>query len=108
MSEVLKVASLLDLYTVLGERERVIVSFGAPSWCVPCKRLAPHIANLAGRHEDATFVEVDVDAAEDIKNAYDIQSVPTVLYFRHGHTTETITSRTAPTIERELQGIEDK
>jgi thioredoxin 1 len=101
--KVVEVTTLTQLHEIFNAHEKVLVDFHAPAWCVPCKRLAPHIDNVANKRDDIRVVKVDVDLAdEDIRNTYPIMSVPVVLYFENGEQTREIKGRTAPLILKEL------
>lgn len=57
-----------------------IVDFSA-TWCGPCKRLAPILDELAKTYKGKIdFYKVDVDQAKELSKAYEISSVPTVLF----------------------------
>ncbi|QNN98452.1 thioredoxin [Streptomyces phage LilMartin] len=80
---------------------RAVVVFSAPSWCVPCKRLHPHILKLADKL-DIPVIDVDVDKATELKYAYDVMSVPTVYEFVEGKPVRELKGRTVLALEREL------
>ena len=70
---------------VLQSDKPVVVKFGAP-WCPACTRSKapyekasqdPELANI-------TFVEMDFDKNSDTAQKYDVQSLPTFLYFKDG------------------------
>lgn len=68
-----------------------VLDFNA-TWCVPCKKLTPafHQAadSLGGTVE---FYSVDVDSLKATKEAYKIESVPTVVIIAPDGTSKTIT-----------------
>ena len=69
---------------VLSKKGLVVVDFFA-EWCGPCKMMAPSIEKLAEEFEGkATIGKLDVDASGDISQQFDIQSIPTVIYFKDG------------------------
>lgn len=74
---------------ICGEKP-VIAAFTART--TPCKQIAPYFESLAGREDcqAITFVEVDVDAAEDIAKKYYIRAMPTYMVFRHGEAIDTL------------------
>jgi thioredoxin 1 len=59
----------------------VVVDFYAP-WCGPCKVLAPRLDALAGEFDDRIkFVSVNVDHAPGLAGRYQVQGIPTLLFF---------------------------
>eukprot|EP01024_Parvocaulis_polyphysoides_P060270 TRINITY_DN65512_c0_g1_i1.p2 TRINITY_DN65512_c0_g1~~TRINITY_DN65512_c0_g1_i1.p2 ORF type:complete len:111 (-),score=18.36 TRINITY_DN65512_c0_g1_i1:115-447(-) len=61
----------------------VVVDFFA-TWCGPCKRIAPALAELSESESDVVFLKVDVDVCEDIAGKYEVESMPTFLFFKSG------------------------
>ena len=102
MGEVRKVQSLAELTEVINDNDQVVVDFSKSVGCVYCTRLAPHFKKAAEKSE-VTFVEVDVLSAPDVIDAFGIQSVPTVLHFKKGESTTTLTGRTSVKLLSELE-----
>jgi thioredoxin 1 len=66
---------------VLQAGQPVVVDFFA-TWCGPCKTLAPRLDKLAGEFGDRIkFVAVDVDQAQTLAANYQVEGVPTLLFF---------------------------
>lgn len=81
MSELSYLYSLGDLEEVLAKNENVVVVFSARDWCVPCQRLHPHVEAAAQQMEGFTFVDIDIDKVEGVKEEFGIMSVPQVWYY---------------------------
>jgi len=62
----------------------VLVDFWA-QWCGPCRMMAPMVDEIAGTHAaNLRVVKVDIDAASDVADRYQIMSVPTFAVFVGG------------------------
>lgn len=62
----------------------VVLDFSA-TWCGPCKRIAPIIAELAEEYDGRVIVgKCDVDDNEELTTRYGIRNVPTVLFIKGG------------------------
>jgi len=62
----------------------VVVDFYA-DWCGPCKILAPRMEELAGQYTNRVkFVKVNVDEAGDLARRFEIEAIPTLIFFKQG------------------------
>lgn len=62
----------------------VIVKFSA-SWCGPCKKLAGTINEIAPECTNVTFVDVDIEEAdEEFVTKSGIRNVPVLQFFKNG------------------------
>ena len=62
----------------------VVVDFWA-EWCEPCKTLGPLLERVTEQHNGAfELVKIDVDQNKELAAEFGIQSIPTVVAFRHG------------------------
>ncbi len=69
---------------VLRSKQPVLVAFWA-SWSRPCQVLDPVLQELASTLAGkAKVVRVNADDCLDLSLCYDIQSIPTLLYFVQG------------------------
>lgn len=77
---------------VLQSSKPVVVKFGAP-WCPACVRSKAPYEKIAKDPEFAhiTFVEMDFDKNSATAQQYDVQSLPTFLYFSNGQLAATKT-----------------
>ena len=63
----------------LGDKP-AIVDFTA-SWCGPCQRIAPILEELAKEYKGKIVIyKVDVDKCEDLARAFNISSIPALLF----------------------------
>ena len=69
----------------------ILVDFWA-TWCGPCKRQAPILAELA--EEGYRIGKVDVDDQMDLAQQYKIASIPTMLLFKGGEVTQQVVGLT--------------
>lgn len=69
---------------VLKANGPVFVDFFA-TWCGPCKRMAPVVAELAGQYNGKVkFYKLDVDKSPSTAQKYQVGSIPTFIIFNGG------------------------
>ncbi len=62
----------------------VLVDFFA-TWCGPCKMLHPVLESASEKLEGKVVVaQVDIDQQQDLARAFNVQSVPTLIFFKDG------------------------
>ena len=55
------------------------------SWCGPCKMMSPVIERIYEKYSpDLKVIKVDIDKHGELSSEYQIQSVPTILFFVDG------------------------
>jgi len=84
-----EVESLEDLKAQLDNNKNkdklIVVDFFA-TWCGPCVRIAPKIEDWStGDYKDkVVFIKVDVDKAESASQEYNVEAMPTFIFFKNG------------------------
>lgn len=69
---------------IIKSEKLTLVDFFA-TWCGPCKMMHPVLEQLKREMGDGIrIVKIDVDNNEKISSHYNIQSVPTLMFFKNG------------------------
>ena len=62
----------------------LLVDFYA-DWCEPCKMLDEILVEVSSSlKEHIKIIKVDIDASEEIRHEFVIQSIPTLIFFKDG------------------------
>lgn len=73
---------------VLQSELPVLVDFWAV-WCGPCKMLAPTLSEIAEEYAGKVKVgKVNVDEQPELATLFQVDSIPTLFYFRDGQLAE--------------------
>lgn len=67
----------------IKSKNLVVVDFSA-KWCGPCKKIEPFIEKLSGVHTSVLFLKVDVDELSDVASKYEVNSMPTFIFYING------------------------
>jgi thioredoxin len=59
----------------------IIIDFWA-SWCGPCKSFAPTFETASENHDDVVFGKVNTEEQQELAQACNIKSIPTLMIFR--------------------------
>jgi len=69
---------------VLEESLPVVVDFYA-DWCPPCQILHPLLEEISEKYrEKIKFTRVNIGESEKIAQDYNINSIPTLVFFKNG------------------------
>ena len=69
---------------ILNGETPVLVDFTA-TWCGPCKMMKPVLEELHQRKgEQVRIIKIDIDQSPAAANAFQVQSVPTLILFQKG------------------------
>lgn len=72
-----------DFNESINSADKVLIKFGAV-WCSPCKLLSKLLEDLVEIPEDSKIYSVDVDEEQELCEEFDIQAIPTLLFFKNG------------------------
>jgi thioredoxin 1 len=73
---------------VLKNKKLVLIDFFA-TWCMPCEMLAPVLDEMDKKYRESIEIfKVNVDENQESAMRYNIQSIPTILFFKEGEEIE--------------------
>ncbi len=72
---------------VLQSSVPVLVDFNA-TWCPPCRALHPILEAMAADSDGFKVVTVDIDAEAALAAAYNVSSIPCLVFFNGGEETD--------------------
>jgi thioredoxin len=68
----------------------VLIDFWA-EWCMPCKRIAPTVDQLAADYAGKlTVAKMNVDENPDVPTRLGIRGIPTLMLFKGGELVDTV------------------
>jgi thioredoxin 1 len=82
----------------------VVVDFTA-TWCGPCQRIKPIYESYAQTYTGASFYKVDVDDASEIAEHYNIQAMPTFMFFKSGSKLDEVTGANERKLEELIKSL---
>ena len=83
MSKVIEISEENFEAEVLTSELPVLVDFWAP-WCGPCRMMGPIIDEISEENLELKVCKVNVDDASDLARKYNVESIPTLIYFKNG------------------------
>ena len=70
--------------SIINEEKISVVDFFA-TWCGPCKMLGPVFEQVGNEmSNEANFLKIDIDQFNEIASMFQVQSVPTIIFFKNG------------------------
>lgn len=89
MSKVIEISEDNFESEVLKSELPVLVDFWAP-WCGPCRMMGPIVDEIAEENLELKVCKVNVDEASELAIKYDVESIPTLIYFKNGEVRATM------------------
>lgn len=89
MSKVIEISEENFESEVLKSELPVLVDFWAP-WCGPCRMTGPIVDEIAEENLELKVCKVNVDEASELAIKYDVESIPTLIYFKNGQVRATM------------------
>lgn len=89
MSKVIEISEDNFESEVLKSELPVLVDFWAP-WCGPCRMMGPIVDEIAEENLELKVCKVNVDDASELARKYDVESIPTLIYFKNGQVRATM------------------
>ncbi len=63
--------------------DKILIDFWA-EWCQPCKFFGPIFEASEKKHDDITYIKVDVDSNPELSQAFGISSIPSIVAIENG------------------------
>lgn len=71
-------------------RKLAVVDFFA-EWCMPCLMMAPIVEEMAEKFKGKVeFAKVNIDENSELAEKFEVMSIPTLIFFKHGKEDERI------------------
>ena len=89
MSKVIEISEDNFESEVLKSELPVLVDFWAP-WCGPCRMMGTIVDEISEENLELKVCKVNVDEASELAIKYDVESIPTLIYFKNGEVRATM------------------
>lgn len=65
----------------ISANDFVVIDFWA-EWCGPCRKFGPVFEQVSDKHTDIVFAKVDTEVQQELAQAFEITSIPTLMIVR--------------------------
>lgn len=71
---------------IIADPKNIILVYFSAIWCAPCRYQGPVVDRIAREFENKGLVvgKIDVDQNPLVPQRFQILSIPTILFFKHG------------------------
>lgn len=76
-------ANQINEEIIKNSHKLVMIDFFA-DWCMPCQMLTPVLSEVDKKYPNVEIYKVNIDESQSVPMLYDINSVPTILFFKNG------------------------
>ena len=81
-----------DNYQEILAQEKLVVIDVWATWCGPCQRLSPIIAQVAEEYGDKAVVgKYNAENNEELLEKYGVRNIPTILFIKNGEVLQRLT-----------------
>lgn len=72
-----------DIITCEENKNILILAYFTASWCEPCKIVSPVVERIGLAKDTVMVLKVDVDNNEEIAEEFEIDCMPTFLFYKN-------------------------
>ena len=81
-----------DNYSDILSQDKLVVIDIWATWCGPCQRLAPIIAQVAEEYGDQAVIgKYNAENNEELLERFSVRNIPTILFIKNGEVLDRLT-----------------